>query len=93
MADGWGVFSKAKASASQIKQVLEYVMSPPVENPFVEGRGGLPTIQASFSLPAFNTPTVAPFVKLLSKAKFAPLEPRSGTTLNDQEVRTFRGSM
>jgi multiple sugar transport system substrate-binding protein len=90
VADGWGVFTKAKASPSQIKQVLEYIMSPPVENPFVEGRGFLPTIQASFSLPAFNTATVAPFVKLLSKAKFAPLSAK-WTTLNDQGGKDLQG--
>lgn len=90
VADGWGVFSKAKATDAQISEVLKYLMSPGVENPFVEGRGFLPTIQASFKLPAFTGPSVAPFVKLLSKAKFSPLSPQ-WTTLNDQGAKDLQG--
>jgi multiple sugar transport system substrate-binding protein len=90
VADGWAVFSKAKATGADISSVLKYLMSPPVENPFIVGRGFLPTIQSSFSLPAFTGPTVGPFVKLLSKAKFSPLSPK-WTTLNDQGAKDLQG--
>jgi multiple sugar transport system substrate-binding protein len=81
--DGWAVFDKAKASKGQIAEVLQFLMSEPIEVPFVQGRGFLPVLTADFSNSAFTGPTVKPFVDMLAKAKFAPLSP-SWTGLIDK---------
>ena len=83
VADGWTEFAKGKASKSQDAEVLNFLLSAPIENPFLVGRGFLPTIDASFSDPAFTGPTTKPFVDALAGAKFAPLAP-DWTTLADK---------
>lgn len=80
--DGWAVFKHSKASSSQINQVLQYLLSPSVENPFLVGRGFLPVIQSSFSLSSFSTADMKPFVSLLSSARFAPQNAQWSSFIN-----------
>jgi multiple sugar transport system substrate-binding protein len=81
--DGWAVFKGSKASSKQISQVLQYLLSPSVENPFLVGRGFLPVIQSSFSLSSFSTEDMKPFVSLLSSARFVPQNAQWSSFINE----------
>lgn len=89
VADGWAVFKQAKASQSAITTVLQYLMAPSQETPFVIARDFLPTEDAASSNSHFSTPALAPFVQSLKIAKFAPLNPQWGA-INNQGAKIIQ---
>lgn len=73
VADAWATFTGGKASDEQVGQVLEFLLSPEVEVPFLQERGFLPSLTRDFADPYFQSEQLKPFVDALPSAKFAPL--------------------
>jgi multiple sugar transport system substrate-binding protein len=73
VADAWATFTDGKASDKQVGEVLEFLLSPEIEVPFLQARGFLPSMTRDFADPAFQTDELKQFVDALPTAKFAPL--------------------